>query len=190
MSDSHFASNILKEHKLEIFLFVILGGVFTYFYSSILQEETAEPFDEPDYVLQAEQVQIEDYWGAQKRWKIFGQKAFIAKNNRMVVLEDVKILVYRPQPAPPSQVDVVVTAEQGIINWEEERVTLLSDVKMVRPPEMQIRAQKTIYHYQSGLLHIPDKVDMHYLQDSVVGEALTYDVLQKKMELQQARWMQ
>lgn len=189
MLDSRFASNIFREHKLEVFLLVVLGGLFSYFYSLILQEEPPAPLAETVYVLQAHQVEIEDYWRDRKRWKILGQKALVTKNHRIVFLEEVKIWVYRPPPSP-LQADVVVTAKQGIINWEAKTVTLITDVKMTRGAEMEVNAQQAIYHYQTGILHIPDEVDMHYLQDSVFGEALTYDVHQEKMELHRAKWLQ
>lgn len=190
MPDFHSTLYFLKEHKIEILLLLFLGGLLTYVYSLVSDEETGEPFGEPDYVLKLDQVQIEDYWLDQKRWKVFGKNASIAKNNSVVLLSDVKILIFDAHPPKPAEIDIVVTADKGTIDWKKEIVTLTSQVKMTRQTEMRIQTEKAIYHYQEGVLHIPDNVDMHYLQDSVIGEALTYYVYQKKIELQRATWLE
>ena len=189
MPDSYRTLTILREHKIEIFLLLLLGGGLFYLYFS-LEAPVVEPYQEPEYVLQLNDVKIEDYWLDQKRWRILGKQASMTKDNKIVSLTDVKILVYKPQPSENQEVDIVVTADEGTINWNKEIVTLHSKVIMTRQSDIRVNTEKVIYQYKQGILHIPEKVVIHYFQDTVIAEQLTYNVHQKSTQLLDGIWLE
>ncbi|MBF0280657.1 MAG: LPS export ABC transporter periplasmic protein LptC [SAR324 cluster bacterium] len=190
MFESHPTLSLLKEHKIEVFLLLILGGLLYYIYSSFSEAPQIEQFEEPEYVLQLNEVKIEDYWLDQNRWRLLGKQASVSKDNRLVFLNDVKILVYNPQIPGKREIDIVVTADKGTIDWKKGLVTLTSKVIMTRQSDIRINTEKATYQYNEGVLYIPEKVVMHYLQDTVIGEELTYNIHQKTTQLVDGIWLE
>ena len=48
---------------------------------------------------------------------------------------------------------------------------------------MRINTEEAIYQYNEGLVHLPRKVDVRYLEETVRGEQLTYNIHQNRIEL-------
>ncbi len=190
MLDSHPTLSLLREHKIEIFLLLVLGGLLFYIYSSFLETPVIEPFEEPEYALQLNDVKIEDYWLDQNRWRLLGKQASISKDNQFVFLTDVKIFVYNSQAPGQQEIDIIVTADKGTIDWKKGIVTLMFKVTMTRQSDIRIKTEKATYQYNEGILHIPEKVVIHYLQDTLIGEALTYNVHQKTTQLVNGIWLE
>ena len=190
MPDSYRTLHILREHKIEILLLLLLGGLLSYIYFSFSEAPVIEPFQEPEYVLQLNDVKIEDYWLDRKRWRILGKQASVTKDNNIISLTEVKILVFKPQTAESEKVDMVVTANEGTIDWKKEVLTLSSKVIMTRQSDVRVNTEKAIYQYNQGILHIPEKVVIQYLQDTVIAEQLTYNVHQKTTQLIHGIWLE
>ena len=183
MLDTHRTLDLLKEHKIEIVLLLLLGGLLFYIYSRFPEDPIAPSLGESRYLLKLDEVEIEDYWQNLKRWKLLGKQASVAKDNQIVFLTDVQIFVYNSQNPESTTIDIMVTANEGSIDWEKEVVTLTSDVEITRQSDMRINTEEAIYQYNEGLVHLPRKVDVRYLEETVRGEQLTYNIHQNRIEL-------
>ena len=190
MLDTYRTLNILKVHKNEIFLLLLLGGLLFYMVTALKDDSFTPSIEESDYLLKLDEVEIDDYWLNQKRWKLLGKQASIAKDKEIVFLNDIQIFVYDLQNPDVEYVEITVTANEGNIDWKKEVVTLTSNVEIIRQSEMQIKTEEAIYHYNEGLVHLPQQVDIHYLEELVKGEQLTYNIHQKKIELHNTIWLE
>ncbi len=190
MPYSRSTSSILREHKIEIFLLLILGGLLSYLYFSFPEDTIIEQIGQQEYILHLNDVEIEEHWLAEKRWKLLGKQAFVTQNTDIVVLTDIEIFVYDPKYPEKPEVDITISANKGEVDWKNEIVTLITDVKMTRRLEMGLNTEKAIYHYNKGILYIPEKADIHYFEDTILGKQITYNVNQKTFELFEAIWLE
>ncbi len=192
MSDHLSTRALLWEFKKEIALLSLLGGALVYMLYTFSSEEVSlAPLEQPEYLLHLDNVEIEDFWLDHKRWTVLGKQAFVLPGTEKVNLTDVRILVYHDADSEkPQEVDIVVTAREGEIDWKEEVVTLNEQVVVTRNTEMQAYTEKAFYRYTQGILEVPVKVDIHYLEDTIIGEKLTYDVRQQTLQLSQALLME
>lgn len=186
MMDTYRTLNILKVHKSEIFLLLLLGGLLFYIYTAFKDDSITPSLEEPDYLLKFDGIEIDDYWMNKKRWKLLAKHASVAKDNEIVFLSDIQIFVYDLQNPGTSDIDITVTANEGSINWSKEVVTLNSEVEIFRQAELRINTEKAVYHYNEGKVDLPQPVEIHYLEDLVKGERLTYNIHQNKIELHNA----
>ena len=186
MLDTYQTLNILKVHKSEFLLLLLLGGLLFYIYTAFKDDSITPSLEEPDYLLKFDGIEIDDYWLNKKRWKLLGKHASVAKDNEIIFLSDIQIFVYDLQNPEASNINITVTANEGSIDWNEEVVTLNSNVEIYRQSEMQINTEKAVYHFNKGIVDLPQQVDIHYLEDLVKGERLTYNIHQNKIELRNA----
>lgn len=189
MPDSKLTSSIIREHKKEVFLLLLLGSLFSYVYiSSPPEVELFDTYREPEYTLQLKNIEIEDHWLEKKRWKIFGKTASIPKDNKKVILTDVKILVYRSSNLSELDDDVIITSNSGELNWNNQSVTLSSNVQMHQGSEISLNTEYAVYNYEEGILNMPQKVNIRYFEATIKGNQLTYSVPLQNIELHDITW--
>ncbi|MBF0289154.1 MAG: LPS export ABC transporter periplasmic protein LptC [SAR324 cluster bacterium] len=190
MPNSYSTSSILREHKIEIFLLLILGGFLSYLFFSFSEDTLIEETGQQEYILQLNNVEIQEHWLTEKRWKLLGKKASVKKDTDIVILTDVEIFVYDPKYPEKQEVDIIVSANEGEVDWKNEVVTLTTDVKMTRKLEMGLNTERAVYHYNKGILHIPENADIHYFEDTILGKQITYNINQKTFQISGAIWME
>ena len=98
---------------------MLLGGLLFYIYSRFPEDPIAPSLGESGYLLKLDEVEIEDYWQNLKRWKLLGKQASVAKDNQIVFLTDIQIFVYNLQNPESTIIDIIVTANEGSIDWEK-----------------------------------------------------------------------
>ena len=210
---NHFSTRVLlKRHKYEFFLLIVLGGFLGYLLYNFSDEP--ESFVEGNALesgLVLNGVVINDYLSDKNRWQVSSGKAADEHDSSKVFLEKVIIEVFE-QPQQKTQqevsssntsskniaaaksskkhVDITVTSETGTINWETQQIVLTGNVVMKKHPDIEVLTNEAIYFYDQQTVNIPQDVEIHYAQDTVTGNNLTYNVLKETIHLHNAFWLE
>ena len=196
--DTHTYSTFLRDNRKELAVLLLLGalaGAAYYFFSFSLPTQI-KPFEEKG-VLDLYQITVNDYQKERKKWKLIGQRALISEKSKRMRIEQVKIWVYAhdnstvtssADPAEkannsPQKVDLVITADQGLIERRDNRVTLSGNVVLLRDDGSEVFTETAIYDAKKDTLTIPKPLKMIREGHTMHGSGLIYQVSTGKLNL-------
>ena len=184
-------SSFLLENRKELAILLLLGAVAgaAYYFFHYSQPQEIIPLEERG-VLDLQQITINDYQHERKSWKLIGNRAVVSEKSNRMRIEKVKIWVYAVDKSsdnsssdtsvsvnnPSQQVALYITADQGLIEKHDNRVTLSGNVVLWREDGSEAHTQTAIYDAKKEILTIPKPVRMLGEGHTMLGSGLTYDV--------------
>ena len=184
-------SSFLLENRKELAILLLLGAVAgaAYYFFHYSQPQEIIPLEERG-VLDLQQITINDYQHERKSWKLIGNRALVSEKSNRMRIEKVKIWVYAVDNSsdnyssetsvsvnnPSQQVALYITADQGLIEKHDNRVTLSGNVVLWREDGSEAHTETAIYDAKKEILTIPKPVRMLGEGHTMLGSGLTYDV--------------
>ena len=193
-------SSFLHENRKELTILLLLGALAgaAYYLFSFSEPPENIPFEERG-VLDLEQITVNDYQLERKSWKLKGKRAVISEKSSRMRIEQVTIWVFvsdnssvKPTPnlplstnSPTQEVDLFITAEQGLIEWDDNRVTLTGNVVLLRNDGSEVHTETAIYNAKQEILTIPKPVRVLREGHTLHGSGLIYNVSKGELNLKQ-----
>ena len=193
-------SSFLHENRKELTILLLLGALAgaAYYLFSFSEPPENIPFEERG-VLDLEQITVNDYQLERRSWKLKGKRAVISEKSSRMRIEQVTIWVFvsdnssvKPTPnlplstnLPTQEVDLVITAEQGLIEWDDNRVTLTGNVVLLRNDGSEVHTETAIYNAKQEILTIPKPVRVLREGHTLHGSGLIYNVSKGELNLKQ-----
>jgi len=193
-------SSFLHENRKELTILLLLGALAgaAYYLFSFSEPPENIPFEERG-VLDLEQITVNDYQFERKSWKLKGKRAVISEKSSRMRIEQVTIWVFvsdnssvKPSPnlplstnLPTQEVDLFITAEQGLIEWDDNRVTLTGNVVLLRNDGSEVHTETAIYNAKQEILTIPKPVRVLREGHTLHGSGLIYNVSKGELNLKQ-----
>ena len=193
-------SSFLYENRKELTILLLLGALAGAAYYLFPFSEPPEniPFEEKG-VLDLEQITVNDYQLERRSWKLKGKRAVISEKSSRMRIEQVTIWVFvsdnssvKPTPnlrlstnLPTQEVDLFITAEQGLIEWDDNRVTLTGNVVLLRNDGSEVHTETAIYNAEQEILTIPKPVRVLREGHTLHGSGLIYNVSKGELNLKQ-----
>ena len=193
-------SSFLHENRKELTILLLLGALAgaAYYLFSFSEPPENIPFEERG-VLDLEQITVNDYQFERKSWKLKGKRAVISEKSSRMRIEQVTIWVFvsdnssvNPSPnlplstnLPTQEVDLFITAEQGLIEWDDNRVTLTGNVVLLRNDGSEVHTETAIYNAKQEILTIPKPVRVLREGHTLHGSGLIYNVSKGELNLKQ-----
>ena len=187
----HSYSSFLHENRKELAILLLIGAVAgaAYYFFHYSQPQEIIPLEERG-VLDLQQITINDYQHERKSWKLIGNRAVVSEKSNRMRIEKVKIWVYAVDNSsdnyssetsvsvnnPSQQVALYITADQGLIEKHDNRVTLSGNVVLWREDGSEAHTETAIYDAKKEILTIPKPVRMLGEGHTMLGNGLTYDV--------------
>ena len=184
-------SSFLLENRKELAILLLLGAVAgaAYYFFHYSQPQEIIPLEERG-VLDLQQITINDFQHERKSWKLIGNRALVSEKSNRMRIEKVKIWVYAVDKSsdnsssetsvsvnnPSQQVALYITADQGLIEKHDNRVTLSGNVVLWREDGSEAHTETAIYDAKKEILTIPKPVRMLGEGHTMLGSGLTYDV--------------
>lgn len=193
-------SSFLHENRKELTILLLLGALAgaAYYLFSFTEPPENIPFQERG-VLDLEQITVNDYQLERRSWKLKGKRAVISEKSSRMRIEQVTIWVFvsdnssvKPTPnlplstnLPTQEVDLFITAEQGLIEWDDNRVTLTGNVVLLRNDGSEVHTETAIYNAKQEILTIPKPVRVLREGHTLHGSGLIYNVSKGELNLKQ-----
>jgi LPS export ABC transporter protein LptC len=193
-------SSFLHENRKELTILLLLGALAgaAYYLFSFSEPPENIPFQERG-VLDLEQITVNDYQLERRSWKLKGKRAVISEKSSRMRIEQVTIWVFvsdnssvKPTPnlplstnLPTQEVDLFITAEQGLIEWDDNRVTLTGNVVLLRNDGSEVHTETAIYNAKQEILTIPKPVRVLREGHTLHGSGLIYNVSKGELNLKQ-----
>ena len=193
-------SSFLHENRKELTILLLLGALAgaAYYLFSFSEPPENIPFEERG-VLDLEQIIVNDYQLERRSWKLKGKRAVISEKSSRMRIEQVTIWVFvsdnssvKPTPnlplstnLPTQEVDLFITAEQGLIEWDDNRVTLTGNVVLLRNDGSEVHTETAIYNAKQEILTIPKPVRVLREGHTLHGSGLIYNVSKGELNLKQ-----
>ena len=193
-------SSFLHENRKELTILLLLGALAgaAYYLFSFSEPPENIPFEERG-VLDLEQITVNDYQLERRSWKLKGKRAVISEKSSRMRIEQVTIWVFvsdnssvKPTPnlplstnLPTQEVDLFITAEQGLIEWDDNRVTLTGNVVLLRNDGSEVHTETAIYNAKQEILTIPKPVRLLREGHTLHGSGLIYNVSKGELNLKQ-----
>ena len=193
-------SSFLHENRKELTILLLLGALAGAAYYLFPFSEPPEniPFEERG-VLDLEQITVNDYQLERRSWKLKGKRAVISEKSSRMRIEQVTIWVFisdnssvKPTPnlplstnLPTQEVDLFITAEQGLIEWDDNRVTLSGNVVLLKNDGSEVHTETAIYNAKQEILTIPKPVRVLREGHTLHGSGLIYNVSKGELNLTQ-----
>lgn len=193
-------SSFLHENRKELTILLLLGALAgaAYYLFSFSEPPENIPFEERG-VLDLEEITVNDYQLERKSWKLKGKRAVISEKSSRMRIEQVTIWVFvsdnssvKPTPNMPlstnlttQEVDLFITAEQGLIEWDDNRVTLTGNVVLLRNDGSEVHTETAIYNAKQEILTIPKPVRVLREGHTLHGSGLIYNVSKGELNLKQ-----
>ena len=193
-------SSFLHENRKELTILLLLGALAgaAYYLFSFSEPPENIPFEERG-VLDLEEITVNDYQLERKSWKLKGKRAVISEKSSRMRIEEVTIWVFvsdnssvKPTPnlplstnLPTQEVDLFITAEQGLIEWDDNRVTLTGNVVLLRNDGSEVHTETAIYNAKQEILTIPKPVRVLREGHTLHGSGLIYNVSKGELNLKQ-----
>jgi len=193
-------SSFLRENRKELTILLLLGALAgaAYYLFSFSEPPENIPFEERG-VLDLEQITVNDYQLERRSWKLKGKRAVISEKSSRMRIEQVTIWVFvsdnssvKPTPnlplstnLPTQEVDLFITAEQGLIEWDDNRVTLTGNVVLLRNDGSEVHTETAIYNAKQEILTIPKPVRVLLEGHTLHGIGLIYNVSKGELNLKQ-----
>ena len=187
----HTYSSFLHENRKELTILLLLGALAgaAYYLFSFSEPPENIPFEERG-VLDLEEITVNDYQLERKSWKLKGKRAVISEKSSRMRIEEVTIWVFvsdnssvKPTPnlplstnLPTQEVDFFITAEQGLVEWDDNRVTLTGNVVLLRNDGSEVHTETSIYNAKQEILTIPKPVRVLREGHTLHGSGLIYNV--------------
>ena len=187
----HSYSSFLHENRKELALLLLIGAVAgaAYYFFHYSQPQEIIPLEERG-VLDLQQITINDFQHERKSWKLIGNRALVSEKSNRMRIEKVKIWVYAIDNSSnksssensasvnnsSEQVALYITADQGLIEKHDNRVTLSGNVVLWREDGSEAHTETAIYDAKKEILTIPKPVRMLGEGHTMLGSGLTYDV--------------
>ena len=196
--DIHTYSSFLHYNRKELAVLLMLGALAgaVYYFFSFSQPEKIKPFEEKG-VLDLYQITVNDYQMERKKWKLIGKRALISEKSKRMRIEQVKIWVYAQDNSTTKssekfsetsnnsshKIDLVITADQGLIERHDDRVTLSGNVVLLRDDGSEVLTETAIYDAKKDTLTIPKPLRMIREGHSMHGSGLIYQISTGKLNL-------
>jgi len=193
-------SSFLHENRKELTILLLLGALAgaAYYLFSFSEPPENIPFEERG-VLDLEQITVNDYQLERRSWKLKGKRAVISEKSSRMRIEQVTIWVFvsdnssvkpsRNLPLstnlPTQEVDLFITAEQGLIEWDDNRVTLTGNVVLLKNDGSEVHTETAIYNAKQEILTIPKPVRVLREGHTLHGSGLIYNVSKGELNLKQ-----
>ena len=193
-------SSFLHENRKELTILLLLGALAgaAYYLFSFSEPPENIPFEERG-VLDLEEITVNDYQLEHRSWKLKGKRAVISEKSSRMRIEEVTIWVFvsdnssvKPTPnsplstnLPTQEVDFFITAEQGLIEWDDNRVTLTGNVVLLRNDGSEVHTETAIYNAKQEILTIPKPVRVLREGHTLHGSGLIYNVSKGELNLKQ-----
>jgi len=187
----HSYSSFLHENRKELAILLLIGAVAgaAYYFFHYSQPQVIIPLEERG-VLDLQKITINDFQHERKSWKLIGNRALVSEKSNRMRIEKVKIWVYAFDNASDNtssenstsvknyseQVALYITADQGLIEKYDDRVTLSGNVVLLREDGSEAHTETAIYDAKKEILTIPKPVRMLGEGHTMLGSGLTYDV--------------
>ena len=187
----HSYSSFLHENRKELALLLLIGAVAgaAYYFFHYSQPQEIIPLEERG-VLDLHKITINDFQHERKSWKLIGNRALVSEKSNRMRIEKVKIWVYAIDNSSYNsfseksasvnnsfeQVALYITADQGLIEKHDNRVTLSGNVVLWREDGSEAHTETAIYDAKKEILTIPKPVRMLGEGHTMLGSGLTYDV--------------
>ena len=187
----HSYSSFLHENRKELAILLLIGAVAgaAYYFFHYSQPQEIIPLKERG-VLDLLQITINDFQHERKSWKLIGNRAVVSEKSNRMRIEKVKIWVYAVDNSSDNlssensasvnnsseQVALYITADQGLIEKHDNRVTLSGNVVLWREDGSEAHTETAIYDAKKEILTIPKPVRMLGEGHTMLGNGLTYDV--------------
>ena len=187
----HSYSSFLHENRKELAILLLIGAVAgaAYYFFHYSQPQEIIPLEERG-VLDLQQITINDFQHERKSWKLIGNRAVVSEKSNRMRIEKVKIWVYAVDNSSDNsssensasvnnsseQVALYITANQGLIEQHDNRVTLSGNVVLWREDGSEAHTETAIYDAKKEILTIPKPVRMLGEGHTMLGSGLTYDV--------------
>ena len=187
----HSYSSFLHENRKELAILLLIGAVAgaAYYFFHYSQPQEIIPLEERG-VLDLQQITINDFQHERKSWKLIGNRALVSEKSNRMRIEKVKIWVYAVDNSSDNlssensasvnnsseQVALYITADQGLIEKHDNRVTLSGNVVLWREDGSEAHTETAIYDAKKEILTIPKPVRMLAEGHTMLGSGLTYDV--------------
>ena len=190
---SSFFKQNLKELGFLILLGAIAGASYYFFSSQKFTEIT--PMEEIG-VLDLYEISISDYHMENKKWKLEGMRAIISEKSNLMRIEQVKIWVFTNDNSSlnvQSQLSnednetknnyIFIIADQGLIEREDDRLTLSGNVILLHDDGSEIRTDTAIYDAKKDKITIPKPVRVLREGYTMHGSDLIYSISDGKINL-------
>ena len=183
----HSYSSFFHENRKELAILLLIGAIAgaAYYFSHYSQPREIFPLEESG-VLDLQQITINDYQLERKSWKLIGNRAVVSEKSNRMRIEQVKIWVYSADNSSSKntalannsteQIALYITADQGLIEKHDNRVTLSGNVVLWREDGSEAHTETAIYDAKKEILTIPKPVRMLGEGHTMLGSGLTYDV--------------
>ena len=187
----HSYSSFLHENRKELAILLLIGAVAgaAYYFFHYSQPQEIFPLEERG-VLDLQQITINDFQHERKSWKLIGNRALVSEKSNRMRIEKVKIWVYAVDNSSGNatsensasvnnsseQVALYITADQGLIEKHDNRVTLSGNVVLWREDGSEAHTETAIYDAKKEILTIPKPVRILGEGHTMLGSGLTYDV--------------
>ena len=187
----HSYSSFLHENRKELALLLLIGAVAgaAYYFFHYSQPQEIIPLEERG-VLDLHKITINDFQHERKSWKLIGNRALVSEKSNRMRIEKVKIWVYAIDNSSYNsfsensasvnnsfeQLALYITADQGLIEKHDNRVTLSGNVVLWREDGSEAHTETAIYDAKKEILTIPKPVRVLREGHTMLGSGLTYDV--------------
>ena len=184
--ESHSFSALIQDNRKEFTTLLVLGvllGYAFYFFQTRSSDEGSEV--EEHGVLQMENIVVNDYVETLKGWQLKGEQAVVLEESRRMRIEKVRIWIYVPYTIDDAQpvVEVYITADQGLVEWKDSRVTLSGNVVMNRRDGSTIFSETAVYDSSLKSLTLPKPVRILNTGHTLEGTSLTLEIKQEMLKL-------
>ena len=193
-------SSFLHENRKELTILLLLGALAgaAYYLFSFSEPPEYIHFEERG-VLDLEKITVNDYQLERRSWKLKGKRAVISEKSSRMRIEQVTIWVFVSDNSsvkhtsnlplstnlPTQEVDLFITAEQGLIEWDDNRVTLTGNVVLLRNDGSEVHTETAIYNAKQEILAIPKPVRVLREGHTLHGSGLIYNVSKGELNLKQ-----
>ena len=193
-------SSFLHENRKELTILLLLGALAgaAYYLFSFSEPPEYIPFEERG-VLDLEKITVNDYQLERRSWKLKGKRAVISEKSSRMRIEQVTIWVFVSDNSSvkpttnlslstnlsTQEVDLFITAEQGLIEWDDNRVTLTGNVVLLRNDGSEVHTETAIYNAKQEILAIPKPVRVLREGHTLHGSGLIYNVSKGELNLKQ-----
>ncbi len=188
-------SSFLHENRKELATLLLIGAIAgaAYYFFHYNQPQEIFPVEERG-VLDLQHITINDYQHERKSWKLIGNRAIVSEKSNRMRIEKVKIWVYAANRSSDNlssvsdsseQIALFITADQGLIEQHDNRVTLSGNVILSREDGSEAYTETAIYDAKKEILTIPKPVRMVGEGHTMLGSGLTYYVSEGMLNLKE-----
>ena len=190
-------TSFLSENSKELTVLLLLGALAgaAYYFFSFSQPVEITSYEEKG-VLDLFQITVNDYKNENQKWKLKGKRAVISEKSNRMRIEQVKIWVFAHDNSTenPSQqlsvannilqvVQLFITADQGLIERHDNRVTLSGNVVLFRDDGTEVHTETAIYNAKKDILNMPKTVSILSKGHTMNGSGLTYNISKGELNL-------